>query len=87
MKKSISILSLIAVISTAQSCERTDMVTDSEIREILGTNDHFRSAEKSSKAADLSDYDQTQTNHLKTGEEEEPRRDKQHWRIDNDSLK
>lgn len=87
MKKSISILSLITVITTVQSCEQTDMVTDSEISEISGTKDHFRSSEKLSKQADQSSYDQQLTNHLKTGEEEEPRKDKQHWRIGIDSLK
>lgn len=87
MKKSISILSLITVITTVQSCERTDMVTDSEISETSRTKDHFRSAENLSKEADQPSYDQQHTNHLKTGEEEEPRRDKQHWRISSDSLR
>ena len=56
------------------------------INETQRRKDHFRSVEKSSEQTEWS-KDQTQANQLKTGEDEEPKRDKQHWRIDNDSLK
>lgn len=69
------------------SCDRTDTAHDSEVRENPLMNYEQRSDKTSSREAAPLNYEVPVSNNLKTGEDEEPRRDKQHWRISNDSVK
>ena len=85
MKKYISIVFVTAVI-VLQSCERTDSIYSSE--------NEFISQNKISDEALLyksedSASDSTSSNQIDTGEgeDEEPRKDKSHWRIKTDTVR
>ncbi|MCT3897565.1 hypothetical protein HZQ13_05585 [Elizabethkingia anophelis] len=84
MKKYISILSLITAV-VLQSCERSDLNIDSE-NEILP-----KTTNTSEKIYSRSENDTTpenpSSNNIETGDDDEPRKDKSHWRIQNDSIK
>lgn len=87
MKKYISFLSLIAAI-TLQSCDRSDLILDSEDQiqqrqetAAKNTNESFARSE------DHNDEENSNTNNFETGDDEEPRKDKSHWRIQNDTLR
>lgn len=87
MKKSISISSLLAIFLIAESCERTDDFQDKSISTIPTTRIGEKSGENISKDSKPGDFNQAETNSLEPGDDEEPRKDKQHWRINSDSLK
>lgn len=89
MKKHITILSLIAIVAL-QSCERTDSVADAEYLEKPVEKKVMKAFEKQSsdndnitvfsREADEDNLD------LDTGDDDEPRKDKQHWRTVQDSI-
>ena len=82
MKKYISLLSLTAAF-LMQSCERTDSV--SEITEQKQQSIEIPNNKESSKNADGSS-ETNGSNNFKTGDDDEPKKDKQHWRIVQDTI-
>lgn len=87
MKKYISILSLLTVL-ILQSCERIDDGADIENPENPGNENIFKATEKQSSDEDASTIFSREANedNLDTGDDDEPRKDKQHWRNVRDSL-
>lgn len=87
MKKYISILGLLTVLAL-QSCERTESGADTENPEKPLTKDFLRATEKQSSDDDASTVFSREANedNLDTGDDDEPRKDKQHWRTVRDSL-
>lgn len=87
MKKYISILSLLTVLAL-QSCERTESGADIENPENPGNENIFKATEKQSSDDDASTFFSREVNedNLDTGDDDEPRKDKQHWRTVRDSL-
>jgi len=89
MKKYISILSLLTILAL-QSCERIDAGADTENPENLHMKDFLRSTENQSSDDDASTVFSRETGEdnldLDTGDDDEPRKDKQHWRTIRDSL-
>lgn len=86
MKKYISIFNLLSVLIIT-SCERSSDL-DAEIENLKPTpngsisyNNFTPSARQESSTPEISDL-----NNLDTGDDDEPRRDKQHWRIATDSV-
>jgi len=84
MKKYISLLSLIAAI-ILQSCDRTSLSSDSE-DQILPKQ---KIAEKGSftKSENRMKSETSYTNKTDTQDDDEPRKDKSHWRIQNDTVR
>lgn len=86
MKKYISIFSLLSVFLII-SCERSSDLED-EIQETKITNsakifnNDWAAAENESSESNSSELD-----NLDTGDDDEPRRDKQHWRVVSDSAR
>lgn len=83
MKKYISILSLITAVAL-QSCDRADPLSN--------TDEQFpvrgqRSQEKLSALSGNANAENTQINKLETGDDDEPRKDKSHWRTSNDTIR
>lgn len=89
MKKYISILSLLTILAL-QSCERTESGADIENPENLGNENIFKATENQSSDDDASTVFSRETGEdnldLDTGDDDEPRKDKQHWRTIRDSL-
>lgn len=84
MKKYLSILSL-ATVFILQSCDRSDLVSDSEEQIITAEK---KPLERLSFGSDNTGKDGNQeASNLETGEDEEPRKDKSHWRISNDTVR
>jgi hypothetical protein len=84
MKKYISFLSLIAAI-VLQSCDRSDLSSDSEDQilpkqEITGEGSFARTE-------NITETENSSVNKTETGEDEEPRKDKSHWRVPNDTIR
>lgn len=81
MKKSIIIISLL-IISSTQSCDRSD--------ESLSSENLLKSTKKDlnlqSPDIPLSAKDQDEQS-IDPNNDEEPRRDKQHWRVPQDSTR
>lgn len=84
MKKYISILSLITAV-ILQSCERSDLITNSE-NEILPKTTSA-TEKKYSRSENDTTSETSSSNNIETGDDDEPRKDKSHWRIQNDSIK
>lgn len=84
MKKYISILSLITAV-ILQSCERSDLNTDSENEILPKTTNAAKSIYSRSENDTTSET--SSSNNIETGDDDEPRKDKSHWRIQNDSIK
>lgn len=86
MKKYISLLSLAAALSM-QSCDREDPSTENM--------NHIQNRMESQSIQQIfapanTKRDQTGTGSQETGDDDnddEPKRDKQHWRVDNNSIK
>lgn len=87
MKKYISILSLLTVL-ILQSCEIIDDGADTENPEKPLKKDFLRATEKQSSDDDASTVFSKESNedNLDTGDDDEPRKDKQHWRAVRDYL-
>lgn len=84
MKKYISILSLAAAFAL-QSCDRSDLIANSE--EQIFTRGQ-KPQEKSSvlfEAPNTAEH--SETNNFETGDDDEPRKDKSHWRTPNDTIR
>lgn len=84
MKKYISFLSLI-VAFVLQSCDRSDLSLNPEDQvlpkqEPTGKGAHARTDSKTEMETSF-------TNKTKTGDDDEPRKDKSHWRIQNDTVR
>lgn len=75
MKKYISLLS-IAVAFLMQSCERSDSNYDMEGQTIQKSNKNNRD----NSVKELPCIGQTESNNFEPGGDDEPDRDKQHWR-------
>lgn len=85
MKKYISIFSLLSAFLMI-SCERSsDLESETQetkiINEVKNYDNNSASARSESSNPDISDLD-----NLDTGDDDEPRRDKQHWRVSSDSA-
>jgi hypothetical protein len=87
MKKQISFLSLIASI-TLQSCERSDLPIDPEYQiqqrqetAAKNTNESFAGY------ADNTESQNSDINKKETGDGDKPRKDKSHWRVQNDTVR
>lgn len=84
MKKYISFLSLIAAIAL-QSCDRSDLS--------LSTEDHTLPRQEISgggsiaRSGNNNDEENSNTSNFETGDDDEPRKDKSHWRIQNDTVR
>lgn len=84
MKKYISFLSLVAAI-VLQSCDRSDLYISNEDQtlpkqEISGGGSFARSGNNNDEeTSDISNFE--------TGDDDEPRKDKSHWRISNDTVR
>lgn len=88
MKKYISILSLLTILAL-QSCERIDAGADTENPENLHMKDFLRPTEDRSSDNDVTVFSREAGEDnldLDTGDDDEPRKDKQHWRTIRDSL-
>lgn len=89
MKKYISILSLLTVLAL-QSCERTESGADIENPENPGNENIFKATENQSSDDDTSTVFSREANgdnlDLDTGDDDEPRKDKQHWKTVQDSI-
>lgn len=83
MKKYISIFSLITALAM-QSCERSDEDTNSAT--VLENAKPFSSKKEKAKDPSSSAAKDSGTDNLDTGDDDEPRRDKQHWRIIQDTI-
>jgi hypothetical protein len=83
MKKYISILSL-AVVLILQSCDRSEFVSTPETQI---SSSGKKTQEKYSPLSNNEDeVGNSQMNKEETGEDDEPRKDKSHWRIPNDTI-
>lgn len=89
MKKYISILGLLTVLAL-QSCERIDAGAYTENPENPDNENIFKATEKqSSENDDVTVFSREAGEDnldLDTGDDDEPRKDKQHWRTVRDSL-
>lgn len=84
MKKYISILSLVAALAL-QSCDRSDLLSNPE-EQI--SNRGEKSKERSTVLDERpSDEDHSLMNKPDTGDDDEPRKDKSHWRTANDTIR
>lgn len=87
MKKYISFLSLVAAI-VLQSCDRSDLSLDSEDqiqpRQEIAAK---KTKESLARTADNIEAEISNTNKTETGDDDEPRKDKSHWRIQNDTVR
>ena len=88
MKKHITILSLIAIVAL-QSCERTDSFADAEYPENPVEKKVMKAVAKQSSHDDNTTVFSREAHEdnldLDTGDDE-PRKDKQHWRTVQDSI-
>ncbi|MCD0456320.1 hypothetical protein LPB85_12820 [Chryseobacterium sp. LC2016-27] len=87
MKKYISFLILTAAI-TLQSCDRSELSFDSEDQiqtrqetSAKNTNETF------ARSGDNIEAQNSNNNKTETGDDKEPRKDKSHWRIPNDTVR
>lgn len=84
MKKYISILSLVTAFAL-QSCDRSDLVTNSN-EQILTRGQ--KSQEKFSALTEtLNPEGHPEMSKPGTGDDDEPRKDKSHWRIPTDTIR
>lgn len=84
MKKYISFLSLITAV-VLQSCDRSDLSSDSEDQilpkqEITGKG-------SSARSENITEKENSYINKTETGDDDKPRKDKSHWRIQNDTVR
>lgn len=82
MKKYISILSLVTAVAL-QSCDRSDLLSRSD-EQFMARGQ--RSQERSSALPGNAHADNAEMNKLETGDDDEPRKDKSHWRVPNDTV-
>lgn len=87
MKKYISILSLLTILDL-QSCERIESGADTENPENQVRKNILKATENQSSGNDDMTVFSREANedNLDTGDDDEPRKDKQHWRTIRDSL-
>lgn len=84
MKKYISILSLV-IAFIVQSCDRSDLMSNSEEQIFTGRQ---QTKERSSALYESpSEQGNSQVNNIETGDDDEPRKDKSHWRTSNDTIR
>jgi len=84
MKKYISILSLVTAF-ILQSCDRSEPFSNSE--EQILTRGQQTQKRLSTLSDNLSQQVNSQVNNLETGDDDEPRKDKSHWRTSNDTIR
>lgn len=84
MKKYISFLSLIAAIAL-QSCDRSDLVSSSENENL--TKKEITVERSYGRSENIPETENSSDNKSGTGEDETPRKDKSHWRIQNDTVR
>lgn len=84
MKKYISFLSLIAAIAL-QSCDRSDLVSSSENENL--TKKEITVERSYGRSENIPEAENSSNNKSGTGEDEKPRKDKSHWRIQNDTVR
>jgi len=82
MKKYISLLYISAVFGM-QSCERNESVSDAS-EQIQGKNEGQSNKESARVQSVLTEEEGYENK--ETGDDEEPKRDKQHWRIVRDTV-
>lgn len=85
MKKYISIFSLITAFFM-QSCERSDADINSETFQENTKPLNFKKQKIEAKDANKATEKGSDIENLDTGDDDEPRRDKQHWRISQDTI-
>ena len=86
MKKYISILSLAAAF-ILQSCDRSEHLYGSgEQISNIGKNTQSRVAETAQHFSE-EEYSSSNKSESDTGDDDEPRKDKSHWRLPNDSVR
>lgn len=83
MKKYISILSLVTVV-IMQSCDRSDLFADPETQVL--SEQAIVGKVLVAKPENNNDEDSSNKDNLETGDDE-PRKDKSHWRIKNDTVR
>jgi hypothetical protein len=85
MKKYISILSLSAAFFL-QSCDRSDLLSNSEEQIFTrGQKPQGKSSVSSFEALNTAEH--MEINKFETGDDDEPRKDKSHWRTSNDTIR
>ena len=85
MTKYISIFSLITAL-LMQSCERSDSDLNSESLQENTKPITLKKEKVEVKDTNWSTAKDSDTDNLDTGDDDEPRRDKQHWRISQDTI-
>jgi len=80
MKKYISLLNLIAAFLML-SCDRSESIVEPEGKTTEITSHREAATEENNI------YQENNDNNLEKGDEEEPKKDKQHWRTVNDTVK
>lgn len=83
MKKYISILSLVTVV-VLQSCDRSDLFSDTETQVL--SKQAIVGKVWVARAENNNDEDSSNKDNSETGDDE-PRKDKSHWRIKNDTVR
>lgn len=84
MKKYISFLSLIAAF-VLQSCDRSDLSLNTE-DQVLAKQE-ITAKEPLAIPENKIEAETSYTNNRETGDDDEPRKDKSHWRIQNDTVR